>query len=744
MGTTSDLRQTRAEAQRQREALERRERTAVDLRMVYSTLEERTGRVTRGADAARSDERLRSHLDRLIRRHQSGARPLTYLGRHLAGIALEEYAIKAARELDLPDLEVEPDALAQFPADGFADTLIDFLRGLVAGDENSPTATAVTVAYEDLVEGDEPVAFARGLLAVGIVVDLAHVALHGRSRAGRPAVGIGTSPATPIGELVGGATGRRSLSPDVEDLFDLEELLEREADFIGTRSRLERSLAEHVAALEAADEALVGEDEPDPLATLDWDAPIAMLPVDLETRFVDGDLLVRIYPDQIHVDTHEDQLTEREYDWGRAFWAKLWVAGYAEVEELLTDDSLLDTIIPDEHSREAARSLLEQFDAGEFSETSRARFAEVRERLWANGVDRFGEQRSAYLIDALAPIGDDSEADLASDLRAGYSDTEPPVTTRESFEFPDVDMRPAAWTRTPRAALLPDRFVAFAYYEAGDGEQRETAWTASSDGYMERRVGAEFVRRVAGNAVREPLATGPSPESVAANGDATAEMGWMTEFDQAERAGMALRIPVPEALDAAADGFSKLLVRGVKTSMDGPTSVQALQSQLAGTRYTEGLELLSPGTPTNNATDASARSDVRDPAASLDSVLGPPMAGPNSDGAAVADALGLDREFFDHVPGSDDNRGQDARAVNSVLWPGTIGYYARNLLVPMEDDDEAAGHCRRCGRATSHTASCRCRRWTSTTETCADSKSHTSLPRRTVTGGASRHRRFRR
>ena len=55
--------------------------------------------------------------------------------------------------------------------------------------------------------------------------------------------------------------------------------------------------------------------------------PLVLLPVRLETRFVarqaDGggvDFLIRIYPDDIHIDAHERGLTEDEERWGRQFW----------------------------------------------------------------------------------------------------------------------------------------------------------------------------------------------------------------------------------------------------------------------------------------------------------------------------------------------------------------------------------------------------------------------------------------
>jgi hypothetical protein len=71
---------------------------------------------------------------------------------------------------------------------------------------------------------------------------------------------------------------------------------------------------------------------PAPTNTLDARTPLLMLPVNIETCFMDisagqSELWVRIYPDQIAINTHEPELTAQEAADGTEYWNAVWRAG---------------------------------------------------------------------------------------------------------------------------------------------------------------------------------------------------------------------------------------------------------------------------------------------------------------------------------------------------------------------------------------------------------------------------------
>ncbi|MEJ8823735.1 hypothetical protein WKW80_17115 [Variovorax humicola] len=145
------------------------------------------------------------------------------------------------------------------------------------------------------------------------------------------------------------------------------------------------------------------------------DRPLALLPVRLETRFFaqpDGssELRVRIYPDKIHLDSHERDLLPGEQQWGQHYWEQDWRAG------------------PD---------------------------AVARADAWRQLADRFGAARAAWIARALAPT---------NPLQRPKALVPAAQALPDAPQWPTVDIvqdgKEAAWRRAPQARLLPDRWFA--------------------------------------------------------------------------------------------------------------------------------------------------------------------------------------------------------------------------------------------------------------------------------------------
>jgi hypothetical protein len=325
-----------------------------------------------------------------------------------------------------------------------------------------------------------------------------------------------------------------------------------------------------------------------PLAT---SVPLALLPVRLETRFFDVaggvELRVRIYPDTIHVDTHEPELTDAE----RAARAA-WIASARDVP------------------------------------------------AWRQLVADIGVARARYVAELPDAV--------------------------------DPGRRAAAWTRPPRARLLPDR------------------WTVVVRGLQIDPV------RVTGEPVAADLALGfgPDPDAAAADDLASSEAtAWIVDFAAAERAGMAVRVPLP----VRTVGPLEVVAFGVRDrALAGETD--ELAAALAAHRVTDGLALRHPGMPTNHTgagpTPWSSIRPSADDAFPL--AVGASAIAAGSAGAAVAGALGLPAQAFARVElGASPWIDAGVGAMQAALWPATLGYFLEQMLAGADVDDAAIESTRR-------------------------------------------------
>jgi hypothetical protein len=328
---------------------------------------------------------------------------------------------------------------------------------------------------------------------------------------------------------------------------------------------------------------------------LDPQVPIALLPVRLETRFKNGELWIRIYPDDIHQDTHEPELTSGEVQWGQHFWQEVVNAGIDQQERL---------------------------------------------QVWGQLAARFGPTRAAWIARATDP------------------------------STPGPGSRDGSWTRAPYTRVLPDRWLAIGYIRRPLSTEIE-----------------EFDRIVQwGELIPDPLNTGPSP-GVKELDDYNMDEGmrWMADFDEAVKKGMGIRLPLTS--EQAASGLDRLLVLGVKGTLNSNQSAELLQSLFDAHHYTWGLGFAPVGTPTNNTNEARSGYAERDSGyeRSFAAEQGNNLcqSGDGSDGDQAALALGLSQTspfVFAHVSNSNGHDQQDAKNINTVMWPITWGYFLTQIM----------------------------------------------------------------
>lgn len=367
----------------------------------------------------------------------------------------------------------------------------------------------------------------------------------------------------------------------------------------------------------------------DDIARLDRTLPIVMLPIRIETRF-DGDKLkVRVFPDEIFVNRHEIALTVAERDAAIKYYNDLNTRG---------------------------------------NEKDR----------WREIIQRFGPERSAYILRRMRPAGFTGTSDPSFPCGEKLSGGEGAQLT-----FPtDVKLRSGTWTR-PAEAILPDRWVVVTYRNG--------------------------VRKVnVGNAIVEPIAitTDPAlPEdqqtSISANPSYKIDdkLRWTVDFECAKQVGMGIEIDL-DANEAAVGtgGFDRVIVFGVKSSFDVEASAAQLVSLIDAHHYTRGIALVRQGTPTNNTEDSPTPfpPDDEDGERSfrIEREHAPIPEGtgdclpPNSDGWFLGNVLGVPNGVFANVDRAAESEIIRSIAMNVALWPLTYGYFMKVLMDPIFSDTD--------------------------------------------------------
>jgi hypothetical protein len=493
------------------------------------------------------------------------------------------------------------------------------------------------------------------------------------------------------------------------------------------KKQLTAALADASAGMAASDdlERLVAAIEAIPT-----DRDITVAPRPPATQLVDQ-LLVRIYPDDIAVDTHEEALTQTELDAGTTYWQHATAAGGDEEARRAAWRALCAGRGPRRAAwiakiteppapappagEDTANAILEALS------TLRKRIAEVgdaepgtrieallravqalRKALPARrvvpqwGLDRIREQweTTRAAIDRLvAETGradpDPETAEMLERLNELVVQIDKaieslPVSHPRPPQLPDVGpLKEGAWTRAARSGVLPERFLVVAV--SGDDPVHAVAGAP---------VPADLKLSI------DPTPDDPAAEqfTVDTNGDLVigASIRWMVDYDEALAKGMAVTVPITAS--EAISGFDRVYAIGLRDG-DPADGAQALTELLDNHHYGQtGLGLVAIGTPTNN-TDraASGYRSLDDPDESYAVEAGAPLvdaAQPDDeaagDGLRLGRALGVEAQTFAHVDGADRRDAADAQAATAALYPATIGNWLFDNAAPLISRDTRA------------------------------------------------------
>lgn len=145
------------------------------------------------------------------------------------------------------------------------------------------------------------------------------------------------------------------------------------------------------------------------LGEFDASVPLLLLPFRIETRFGKGDqgdeIWIRVYPDQVSIDSHEDALTEQEVADGEAYWQAVRRVGPNPAD-------------PD-----------------------------LLKRPWRTLAEKYGAPRAAWIVLQMQPGNSDQRL-------AGQTPPDKPLEPPP--EFRQYHTRQSSWTQPPVATVVPE------------------------------------------------------------------------------------------------------------------------------------------------------------------------------------------------------------------------------------------------------------------------------------------------
>lgn len=385
--------------------------------------------------------------------------------------------------------------------------------------------------------------------------------------------------------------------------------------------------------------------------------PILLFPVRLETKFMAGgkELWVRVFPDDITVETHEAELTKDEVLEGRRllfeFQKARIVAAQSEVAPLNTLKSSLGNNWDEEFQALSENSSKRQELWPAYSELKNILEKEEQQRkaAWRELASEFGPERAVW-ISRQAPAYKD--ADLENLREDEWTSTAKVRVFPDYFEFNLYDENDQIIDKyKTQGKRIPNELPLMAEAQAVTSKEEKTDLilqffnTVESESELMGRASetlglvsvgylhTTFFDRASKTITHKPKSRRKPPVRFATveeieqywekslidpkskyNDLVDALYGvfiknfessffdrkaqWLEDFDAAIKIGMAVKIQLTDVPPP----FKRIIAVGVKESLNETASVKMLGELFENHQYTEGLGFLEPGTPTNNTT----------------------------------------------------------------------------------------------------------------------------------------------
>lgn len=367
---------------------------------------------------------------------------------------------------------------------------------------------------------------------------------------------------------------------------------------------------------------------PEPLEQLDETIPILMLPLRLETRFVGNELWVRVFPDEVAIQTHEDTLTEAELKGGMYYWNTLW------------------------------------------KNHTKPEFETFKKKTWGQIANHFGANRASWIIKQTRPlkfiIVKQDDFSIISPLDP-KPDLEPDPSVKST--------KTQAWSKAAKCYVMPD-LLKLKLYVGGQGYE-----ISGKPIPQPLPVGLDPTQKMPNKADMDW--TGMNIEWLQ-NFDRAVDMGMGFKVDLTE-----VKKQIPQYKPE--EGFSRLLVMGVRAiSLLFPPDIlgrNMVNKLFESHRYSnKGLALMRQGTPTNNSEkgrsgfqDSGGFTEERYAQENQQAFNGTSLQN-KTDGQLLAEALAIDTELLRTVENSHNTDYNEAVQMNHALYPATLGFYTEHLL----------------------------------------------------------------